>query len=99
MKADTGKALLFGQGCLLCAFLPNQRFIAGSVFCHPNRKFKIERKITAMTNIPASSQSYSVSDQKIMNKIHQITDQGYNAEVKKTKDGGLKVYEVKKKIR
>jgi len=51
-----------------------------------------------MTNNPVSTQTNSVSDQKVMNKIHQILDKGNNAEVKKAKDGGLRVYEVKKTI-
>lgn len=37
-------------------------------------------------------------DKKAIAIIHSILDKGNNAEIKKNKDGSLKVYEVKKKI-
>lgn len=37
-------------------------------------------------------------DKKIIETVRAIVDRGNNAEVKKNKDGSLKVFEVKKKI-
>ena len=67
-------------------------------FLSSEPKIQNRKEKTAMTNNPVSTQTNSVSDQKVMNKIHQILDKGNNAEVKKAKDGGLRVYEVKKTI-
>lgn len=40
----------------------------------------------------------SVEDKKVMEAIRKIVDKGNNAEVKKNKDGTLKVFEVQKHI-
>lgn len=40
----------------------------------------------------------SRSDAQMIRKVHQITDKGNNAEVKKAKDGTLTVYDVSKSI-
>lgn len=37
-------------------------------------------------------------DKKIIETVRAIVERGNNAEVKKNKDGSLKVFEVKKKI-
>lgn len=41
----------------------------------------------------------STDDMKIMKAVHEIVDSGGSAEIKKEKDGSLKVYEVRKKIK
>lgn len=38
------------------------------------------------------------SDAEVLRKIHLIVDRGNNVEIKKSKDGELKVFEVKKNI-
>ena len=40
----------------------------------------------------------SKKDESIMEKIYLIINRGNNVEIRKNKDGSLKVYEVKKNI-
>ncbi len=40
----------------------------------------------------------SEKDKEVIIKIRKIVDRGNNVEIKKTKDGELKVFEVKKNI-
>ena len=40
----------------------------------------------------------SAQDEKVIRKIYAIIQRGNNVEIKGTKDGGIKVFEVKKKI-
>ena len=40
----------------------------------------------------------SKKDEEVIRKIHIIVERGNNVEIKRTKDGELKVFEVKKNI-